>query len=142
MFDQPYCRKRTNKINSRNQFKCFGIHCIAKSRYLLEIKYSDVAFKWSKYYHGRRDLSQNICVFLFRNYRSIERTPNILCRYIGPIHHWQQHCLKNSMALNLFHVKITVYMKFIYKKTTKKLTLVLAINCFNFCSNNYFAKLA
>lgn len=36
------------------------------------------------------------------------------------VYHWQQHCLKNSMALNLFHVKITVYMKFIYKKDNKE----------------------
>ena len=52
----------------------FGVHCFARTRNLLEIRYPDNCSVYLAKKHGRKDLQQDICVFPDSRIRSIERT--------------------------------------------------------------------
>ena len=52
----------------------FGVHCFARTRNLLEIRYPENCSVYLAKKHGRKDLQQDICVFPDSRIRSIERT--------------------------------------------------------------------
>ena len=52
----------------------FGVHCFARTRNLLEIRYPDNCSVYLAKKHGRKDLQQDIYVFPDSRIRSIERT--------------------------------------------------------------------